>query len=65
MRGLRGATTVEENTAQAIWAATQEVVSEIRFVDLVESHVLLGERQAAHKQAHARDELVVEHGLLE
>lgn len=29
MRGLRGATTVEENTAQAIWAATQEVVSEM------------------------------------
>ncbi len=29
MRGLRGATTVEENTAEAIWAATQEVVSEM------------------------------------
>ena len=29
MRGLRGATTVAENTAEAIWAATQEVVSEM------------------------------------
>ena len=29
LRGLRGATTVAENTAEAIWAATQEVVSEM------------------------------------
>ncbi|ORU00368.1 Chorismate mutase II [Anaerovibrio sp. JC8] len=29
MRGLRGATTVEENTAEAIWSATQEVVREM------------------------------------
>lgn len=29
LRGLRGATTVKENTADAIWAATQEMVSQM------------------------------------
>lgn len=29
MRGLRGATTVSENTAEAIWGATQEMVSQM------------------------------------